>query len=56
MGRTTRIVGLAALMVGMLIPAAPAAAKQYVALGDSYSAGVGSRVFYEESGQLQAQP
>ena len=56
MGRTTRIVGLAALMVGMLIPVAQAAAKQYVALGDSYAAGVGSRVFYSESGSCKRSP
>jgi len=56
MGRTTRIVGLAALMVGFLIPAAQAAAKQYVALGDSYAAGVGSRVFYSESGSCKRSP
>jgi lysophospholipase L1-like esterase len=56
MGRTTRIVGLAALMVGFLIPVAQAAAKQYVALGDSYAAGVGSRVFYSESGSCKRSP
>jgi len=56
MGKTTRIVGLAALMIGMLIPVAQAAAKQYVALGDSYAAGVGSRVFYEESGSCKRGP
>src|SRR3954471_20254783 len=56
MGRTSRIVGLAALMVGLLIPAAQAAAKQYVALGDSYAAGVGSRVFYSESGSCKRSP
>src|SRR5581483_1788829 len=49
-------VGLAALMVGFLIPAAQAAAKQYVALGDSYAAGVGSRVFYSESGSCKRSP
>jgi lysophospholipase L1-like esterase len=56
MGRGTRIVGLAALMVGMLIPAASAAASQYVALGDSYSSGVGTRVFYSESGECDRSP
>jgi lysophospholipase L1-like esterase len=56
MGRTTRIVGFAALMVGFLIPVAQAAAKQYVALGDSYAAGVGSRVFYSESGSCKRSP
>jgi lysophospholipase L1-like esterase len=34
---------------GVLVPAASAAAApQYVALGDSYSSGVGTRVFYNE--------
>ena len=56
MGKGTRIAVLAALMAGMLIPAASAAAKQYVALGDSYAAGVGSRVFYEESGSCKRSP
>ena len=56
MGRTTRIAGLAALMVGMLIPAASAAAAQYVDLGDSYASGVGSRVFYSESGSCKRSP
>ncbi|HEY1689686.1 MAG TPA: SGNH/GDSL hydrolase family protein [Solirubrobacteraceae bacterium] len=40
----------------MLIPAASAAAQQYVALGDSYSSGVGTRVFYEESGECKRSP
>jgi lysophospholipase L1-like esterase len=56
MGRTTRIAGLAALVLGMLIPAASAAASQYAALGDSYSSGVGTRVFYEESGGCDRSP
>jgi lysophospholipase L1-like esterase len=56
MGKATRIAGLAALMLGMLIPVAQAAAKQYVALGDSYAAGVGSRVFYSESGSCKRSP
>ncbi len=56
MGKGTRIAVLAALMVGMLVTAASAAAKQYVALGDSYAAGVGSRVFYEESGSCKRGP
>jgi lysophospholipase L1-like esterase len=44
-----RKVGLAALCAGVLVPAASAAAaSQYVALGDSYSSGVGTRVFYNE--------
>jgi lysophospholipase L1-like esterase len=50
------MVGLAALVAGMLVPAAQAAASQYAALGDSYSSGVGSRVFYEESGECDRSP
>ena len=46
MGKRTRMMGLAALAVGMLVPAASAAASQYVDLGDSYASGVGTRVFY----------
>jgi len=52
-----RAIGLAALCVGVLAPAAAAsAAPQYVALGDSYSSGVGTRVFYEESGECDRSP
>ncbi|MCW3029702.1 MAG: triacylglycerol lipase [Solirubrobacterales bacterium] len=44
-----RILGFAVLCVGVLAPAAAASAlPQYVALGDSYSSGVGTRVFYNE--------
>ncbi len=56
MGKATRIVGLAALMIGVLIPAASAAASQYVDLGDSYASGVGTRVFYSESGSCKRSP
>ncbi|HLH14862.1 MAG TPA: SGNH/GDSL hydrolase family protein [Solirubrobacteraceae bacterium] len=43
--------------MGVLAPAAAAsAAPQYVALGDSYSSGVGTRVFYEESGECDRSP
>jgi lysophospholipase L1-like esterase len=57
MGNKNRIIGLLALAFGMLIPAASAAAlPQYVALGDSYSSGVGTRVFYEESGECDRSP
>ncbi len=57
MGKRTRIIGLAALVAGVLIPAASAAAaSQYVALGDSYSSGVGTRVFYEEPGECDRSP
>jgi lysophospholipase L1-like esterase len=57
MGKRNRIVGLVAVAVGMLAPAATAAAlPQYVALGDSYSSGVGTRVFYEEPGECDRSP
>ncbi|MEA2315615.1 MAG: hypothetical protein QOI03_2307 [Solirubrobacteraceae bacterium] len=48
MGKRGRMIGLIALCVGVLAPAAAAAAQSYVALGDSYSSGVGTRVFYNE--------
>lgn len=48
--------GLIALCLGVLLPAAAASASQYVALGDSYSSGVGSRVFYEEEGSCDRSP
>jgi lysophospholipase L1-like esterase len=57
MSKRTRLAGLAAVVVGVLAPAgAAAAASQYVALGDSYSSGVGTRVFYEESGSCKRSP
>ncbi|HEV3034459.1 MAG TPA: SGNH/GDSL hydrolase family protein [Solirubrobacteraceae bacterium] len=57
MGKRGRIIGLTMLCVGVLVPAASAAAApQYVALGDSYSSGVGTRVFYEESGECSRSP
>jgi lysophospholipase L1-like esterase len=56
MGKRARIVGFVALVVGILAPVAAASASQYVALGDSYSAGVGTRVFYEESGSCKRSP
>ena len=57
MGKRSRIIGLALLCVGVLLPAASAAAApQYVALGDSYSSGVGTRVFYEEPGECSRSP
>ena len=52
-----RIIGLSVLCACVLVPAASsAAAPQYVALGDSYSSGVGTRVFYEESGSCMRSP
>jgi lysophospholipase L1-like esterase len=57
MGNRNRIIGLLALALGVLVPAASAAAlPQYVDLGDSYSSGVGTRVFYEESGECDRSP
>ena len=57
MGHKNRIVGLLVLAAVMLVPAATAAAQsQYVALGDSYSSGVGTRVFYEEAGECDRSP
>jgi lysophospholipase L1-like esterase len=57
MGNRNRLVGLLALALGVLVPAASAAAlPQYVDLGDSYSSGVGTRVFYEESGECDRSP
>ena len=52
-----RLVGVAVVCAGVLAPAATAAAaSQYVALGDSYSSGVGTRVFYSESGSCKRSP
>ena len=57
MARTNRIVGVLACALGILVPAAVAeAAPQYAALGDSYSSGVGTRVFYSESGECDRSP
>jgi lysophospholipase L1-like esterase len=56
MGKRSRTVGLAAVVAGALVPAASAAASQYVGLGDSYSSGVGTRVFYEGSGGCKRSP
>jgi lysophospholipase L1-like esterase len=57
MGSWRRIIGLAVVCAGVLVPtASAAAAPQYVALGDSYSSGVGSRVFYSESGSCKRSP
>jgi lysophospholipase L1-like esterase len=56
MGKLSRSVGLAVLAAGVLVPAASAAASQYVDLGDSYASGVGTRVFYSESGSCKRSP
>jgi lysophospholipase L1-like esterase len=45
------------LALALLVPAAAAAAApQYVALGDSYSSGVGTRIFYSEPGECDRSP
>lgn len=52
-----RIAGFAVVLVGMFaVMASAAAASQYVALGDSYSSGVGTRVFYSEEGSCDRSP
>jgi lysophospholipase L1-like esterase len=57
MGKRTRIGGLLGFALAMLVPAAAASAQpQYAALGDSYSSGVGARVFYKESGECDRSP
>jgi hypothetical protein len=57
MGKFRRMIGLGVLCAGVLVPAASAAAApQYVALGDSYSSGVGTRVFYSEAGSCSRSP
>jgi lysophospholipase L1-like esterase len=56
MARRSRAAGLAAVVVAVLVPAASAAASQYVGLGDSYSSGVGTRVFYSEPGSCKRSP
>lgn len=57
MGKRKGVVGLLAVAAVTLIPAASAAAQpQYVALGDSYSSGVGTRTFYEEPGECERSP
>lgn len=58
MGKRQRIGCVLAVAAGVLLPAAASAAAspQYVALGDSYSSGVGTRVFYEESGECDRSP
>jgi lysophospholipase L1-like esterase len=57
MATRNRIVGLLAVTVGVLVPAASAVAlPQYVALGDSFSSGVGTHVYYEEPGECFRSP
>ncbi|HWD11519.1 MAG TPA: SGNH/GDSL hydrolase family protein [Solirubrobacteraceae bacterium] len=56
MGKSRRMIGLAVVCLGVLVPAAVASASQYVDLGDSYASGVGTRVFYESSGSCKRSP
>ena len=56
MGKRLRIAGVAAVVFAAILPAASAAASQYVDLGDSYASGVGTRTFYSESGSCKRSP
>lgn len=57
MGKWRRLIGAGAVCLGVLAPAAAAnALPQYVDLGDSYASGVGTRVFYSESGSCKRSP
>jgi lysophospholipase L1-like esterase len=56
MGKGIILGGAIALAFVVFGQASLAAAQQYVALGDSYSSGVGSRVFYEEPGECDRGP
>ena len=56
MGKRSGVIGVVAVLAGALAPASLAAASQYVDLGDSYASGVGTRVFYQESGSCKRSP
>lgn len=56
MGKGIILGGAIAMAFAVFGSASVAAAQQYVALGDSYSSGVGSRVFYEEPGECDRSP
>src|SRR5215475_7439102 len=57
MNRRRRAVLFGSVCVGLLGPAAAAAAAaSYVALGDSYSSGVGTRVYYNDGTSCQRSP
>src|SRR5205085_6589104 len=57
MASRKRILAMLIFGIGVLVPAAAAAAApQYVALGDSYSSGVGTRTFYAEAGECYRSP
>jgi lysophospholipase L1-like esterase len=52
-----RFIGFAVLCAGVLVPAAmAAAAPPYVALGDSYSSGVGTRIYYNDGSGCSRSP
>lgn len=56
MGKRIILGGAVAMAFVVFGSESVAAAQQYVALGDSYSSGVGSRVFYEEPGECDRSP
>ena len=47
---------IATCVAGWALPAAAAAAPPYVALGDSYSSGVGTRVYYNDGTSCERSP
>jgi lysophospholipase L1-like esterase len=55
LGRAVCLVATLALLVGVVAPAL-ARANAYVALGDSYSSGVGTRSYYSSSGGCYRSP
>ncbi len=53
---TVRLAICVGAFVCLAVPAAAAAAPQYVALGDSYSSGVGTRTYYNDGTSCQRSP
>ena len=51
-----RIVVSTCMLALLAVPAAAAAQPSYVALGDSYASGVGTRTYYSDSGSCQRSP
>lgn len=51
-----RIVVSMCMLALLAVPAAAAAQPSYVALGDSYASGVGTRTYYSDSGSCQRSP
>jgi lysophospholipase L1-like esterase len=49
-------IGLGCAVAALALPAAAVAAGQYVALGDSYSSGVGTRVYYNDGTNCERSP